>query len=201
MQRGCHRLDRSVPGWSGCLPGGKHPGPFACNCPGADADRSCTESRGLWSAASCDAAGPYPGDLSTQLLAEGHSTTPQGLRGLSAWQASQEPRCRAPGSERSWALAQVRAVAWLRAPQHAPPNSVVLGGAVTPRVGHTPVATSPSVPGRGAAGPTSNPKIPRAGLARPTVPRRLRQEAYMAVLARMEDSMACSSVRADGRLW
>lgn len=28
-----------------------------------------------------------------------------------------------------------------------------------------------------------------------------RPEAYMAVLARMEDSMACSSVRADGRLW
>lgn len=47
--------------------------------------------------------------------------------------------------------------------------------------------------------------IPSRGQLQPLFPakglRWLRHEAHMAVLARMEDSMACSSVRADGRLW
>lgn len=130
-------------------------------------DRGCAESWGLWPAASCSAGCPVP-------WGPGHTAT-QGRRLRCAARAvrikrlADIPRAPVPGPGLREELGTRPGPCHSPAtcPLPPPASRVVLRAALTTRVGHAPVATSPSMPGRGAAGPTSNPKLPPARLGKP----------------------------------
>lgn len=130
-------------------------------------DRACAESRGLWPAASCSAGWPVPwgpGHTATQGRRLCHAARAVRIKRLADILRAPVP---GPGLREELGTRPGPCHSPATCPLPPPTSRVVLGAALTPRVGHAPVATSPSVPDRRAAGPMSNPKLPPARLGKP----------------------------------
>lgn len=130
-------------------------------------DRACAESRGLWPAASCSAGWPIPwgpGHAATQGRRLCHAARAVRIKRLADILRAPVP---GPGLREELGTHPGPCHSPATCPLPPPASRVVLRAALTPHVRHAPVATSPSVPDRGAAGPMSNPKPPPARLGKP----------------------------------